>query len=256
MSNEALYWLLDVEAYDFNIGVLKDSDLTGKALMVSRQLWSLIREDKVLSVLIGPGIFKGTAVSGNIRVDVVERLGALIFDPTQMRFDEPVPMVDIINPEVIDPLGTAKQEEIVTIIRKLVVEKGNVLAANPLAKVAQTGSVPQTAHYDEMMKRIDVSHVSGVQRARFILAGTNSPMYRPFADSFVKRGYIQADRLKVMATPYLKFTSFVDIEIMSDWMIVEKAGIDTKTGIEAMRDEYDATFSQVKQNEDAFIFEA
>ncbi|MHA2192070.1 MAG: hypothetical protein ACXAAR_01440, partial [Candidatus Thorarchaeota archaeon] len=63
-------------------------------------------------------------------------------------------------------------------------------------------------------------------------------------------------RLKVMATPFLKFSSFIDIELMSDWMIVEKAGIDTKTGIEAMRDEYDATFSQVKQNEEAFIFEA
>jgi hypothetical protein len=59
-----------------------------------------------------------------------------------------------------------------------------------------------------------------------------------------------------MATPFLKFTSFVDIEIMSDWMIVEKAGIDTKTGIEAMRDEYDATLLQVKENEAAFIFEA
>jgi hypothetical protein len=256
MTNEALFWLLDVEAYDFNIGVLKGTDLTGKALMVSRQLWSVIREDRVLSVLIGPGIFKGTAVSGNIRVDVVEKLGALIFDPAQLRYDEPVPMVDIINPEVIDPLGTKKQEEIVTIIRKLVIEKGNVMAADPLAKVEQRGSVPQTVHYDEMIKKIDVSHVSGVQRARFILAGTNSPMYRPFADSFEKRGYIQADRLKVMATPFLKFSSFVDIEIMSDWMIVEKAGIDTKTGIEAMRDEYDATLMQVKENEEAFIFES
>jgi hypothetical protein len=256
MTNEALFWLLDVEAYDFDIGVLKGTDLKGRALMVSRQLWSVIREDKVLSVLIGPGIFKGTAVSGNIRVDVVEKLGALIFDPTQLRYDEPIPIVDIINPEVIDPLGAKKQEEIVTIIRKLVIEKGNVMAADPLAKVEQRGSVPQTAHYDEMIRKIDVSHVSGVQRAKFILAGTNSPMYRPFAESFQKRGYIQADRLKVMATPFLKFSSFIDIEVMSDWMIVEKAGIDSKTGIEAIRDEYDATFVQVKENEQAFIFEA
>ena len=256
MTNEALYWLLDVEAYNFDIGILKDTDLNGRALMISRQLWSVIREDKVLSVLIGPGIFKGTAVSGNIRVDVVEKLGALIFDPTQMRYDEPVPTVDIINPEVIDPLGAKKQEEIVTIIRKLVVEKGNVMAAEPLAKVEQRGSVPQTAHYDEMIRKIDVSHISGVQRAKFILAGTNSPMYRPFADSFQKRAYIQADRLKVMATAFLKFSSFVDIEIMSDWRIVEKAVIDSKTGIEAIRDEYDATLLQVKENEQAFIFEA
>lgn len=256
MTNDALYWLLDVEAYDFNIGVLKSTDLKGKALMVSRQLWSIIRSDKVVSVLIGPGIFKGTAQSGNIRVDIVEKLGALIFDPTHMRYDEPVPMVDIINPEVIDPLGAKKQEEIVTIIRELVIEKGNVLAANLLAKVEQKGSVPQTAHYDEMIKRIDVSHVSGVQRAKFILAGTNGPMYKPFAEWYYKRGYLQADRLKVMATPFQKFSSFVDIEVMSDWTIVEQAGLGSMTGIEAMRNEYDATLEQVQRHEKAFIFEA
>ncbi len=61
--------------------------------------------------------------------------------------------------------------------------------------------------------------------------------------------------MKVMATPYLKFSSFVDIQVMSDWMIVEKAGVDTKTGIEAIRDEYDETLSIVQDNTDAFIFE-
>ncbi|MHA2601597.1 MAG: hypothetical protein AM324_005630 [Candidatus Thorarchaeota archaeon SMTZ1-83] len=255
MSNGALYWVLEVEAYDFDIGVLKGTDVTGKALMISRQLWSVIREDKVVSILIGPGIFKGTATSGSRRVDVVEHLGALLFDPSQLRMDEPLPLVDIINPEVIDPLGTRKQEEIVTIIRKLVVEKGNILAANPLAKVTQDANVPRTAHYDEMIRRINVSHISGKQRAQFILAGTNGPMYRPFVKSYEKRGYLQPDRLKVMATPFLKFTSFVDIEIMSDWRIVEKAGIETKTGIEAIRDEYEATLAIVEENTDAFIFE-
>ncbi len=255
MTSVPLFWLLDVKAYDFDIGVLKDTELTGKALMVSRQLWSLIRGDKVISVLVGPGIFKGTATSGNRRVDIVEQLGALLFDPTQLRMDEPLPLVDIINPEVIDPLGTKKQEEIVTIIRQLVVEKGNILAADPLAKVRQDASVPQTAHYDEMIRRINVSHISGTQRARFILAGTNGPMYRPFVEWFEKMRYQEADRLKVMATPYLKFSSFVDIQVMSDWMIVEKAGVDTKTGIEAIRDEYDETLSIVQDNTDAFIFE-
>ncbi len=255
MSTGALYWLLEVEAYDFDVGVLKGTDLTGKALMISRQLWSVIRQDKVVSILVGPGIFMGTAISGNRRVDVVENLGALLFDPTQLRMDEPLPVVDIINPEVIDPLGTRKQEEIVTIIRKLVIEKGNILAANPLAKVTQNANVPQTAHYDEMIRRINVSHISGKQRARFILAGTNAPMYRPFVQSYGKRNYLQPDRLKVMATPFLKFSSFVDIEVMSDWRIVEKAGIDTMTGIEAIRDEYESTLSIVEEHADAFIFE-
>ena len=250
-----LYWLLDIEAHDFDIGVLKDTELSGKALMVSRQLWSIIRDDRVLSILVGPGIFKGVAESGNRRIEILEHMGALMFSPSELRLDEPLPVVDIINPEVIDPLGQQKREEIVTIISKLVVEKGNILAADPLAKVSGDAAVPQMAHYDEMVKKINVSHVSGVQRARFILAGTNSPLYRPFAAHFPSRKYMAPDRLKVMATAFSKFTSFVDIEIMSNWMIVEKAGMDRSTGIEALRDEYEAAYSYVQKNAEKFIYD-
>ncbi len=255
MGSFPLFWLLDIEAYDFDIGVLKDTDFTGKALMLSRQLWSIIRDDRVLSILVGPGIFKGVAVSGNRRVDILEHLGALMFNPSQLRLDEPLPVVDIINPEVIDPMAQKKREEIVTIIRRLVVEKGNVLAADPLAKVSGDAAVPQMAHYDEMIKKINVSHVSGVQRAQFILAGTNSPLYRPFVQHFENRKYVQPDSLKVLSTAFSKFTSFVDIEVMANWMVVEKAGTDRSTGIEALRDEYEETLSLVQKNAESFIYE-
>ena len=55
MQTVPLYWLLDVELYDFDIGVLKKADVTGKALMISSQLWSIIRGNSVHSMLIGPG---------------------------------------------------------------------------------------------------------------------------------------------------------------------------------------------------------
>ncbi|NHJ12852.1 MAG: hypothetical protein EAX95_04210 [Candidatus Thorarchaeota archaeon] len=250
-----LYWLLDIEAYDFDTGVLRNTDISGKAMIVSRQLWSIVRDDTVLSVLLGPGIFKGVAVNGNRRVDVLEYIGALMFNPSELRLDEPIPVVDIINPEVIDPMAQKRSEEIVTIIRKLIVEKGNVLAADPLAKVSGQAAVPQMAYYDEMIKKINVSHVSGVQRAKFILAGTNSPLYRPFVQHFEKRRYSQPDRLKVLATAFHKFTGFVDIEVMSNWTVVEKAGTDKSTGIEALRDEYDATLTEIQKNSESFLFE-
>ncbi len=254
MRSSPLYWLLDVETYDFDIGVLKDTDLTGKALILSSQLWSLIREDKVVSVLIGPGVFKGVAESGNRRVEILEFMGALMFDPTVLRMEEPVPLVDVINPEVIDPLAIRNSEDIVTMVREFYVEKGNVLSGELEIRIQQRGGLPTVAHGIDLLKKIRVNHISGQQRAKFILAGTNGPLYKPFVQHYNSHGFMNAERMKVFALPFDKFTSFADIEVMSDWMIVEKAGMESQSGIEAMRNEYDLTLEDVMNNEDSFIY--
>ena len=250
-----LYWLIEIETYDFAVGAFKGADLSGKALILSSQLWSIIRETQVYSILIGPGIFKGVATRDGIHVDVLEYISSLIFDPTQLRFDEPLPQVDIVSPEVIDPLGTRKQEEIVTLIQNLVIERGNVLAGDSLATVQPKTGVPRTVHIEEMFKRINVSHVSGEQRAKFILGGANGPIYRPFAENFTKLRLQQTERTKVLATPFYKFSSFSDIEVMCDWMIVEKAGQDSKTGMDAIGAEYERTLEVIDKAQDDYIFE-
>lgn len=250
-----LFWLIEIESYDYQVGAFKNADLSGKALIISNQLWSIIRETRVYSVLIGPGIFKGIAKKGGIQVDVLEYLSALMFDPTMLRFDEPLPQVDIVNPEVIDPLGARKQEEIVTVIRNLVKEKGNILAADPVATVQSKANVPQTVHYEEIFEKINVSHISGLQRAKFILAGTNGPMYKSFVEYFNNGKFWRKEQTKVMATPFYKFSSFIDIDVMSDWMIVEKAGLDSKTGIEAIGDEFERALSMVEKEKESFIFD-
>ncbi|RLI54594.1 MAG: hypothetical protein DRO87_07005 [Candidatus Thorarchaeota archaeon] len=256
MNQPPMFWLIDIETYDYDVGFLQGGDLEGKALIISSQLWSIIRGTQVFSILIGPGIFRGKVTKGKMNIDVQEFISCLMFDPTKLRLDEPLPQVDIVNPEVIDPLGTGKREEIVTLIRNLVIERGNVLAGDRLATVQTETSIPETAYYEEVFKRINVSHISGQQRAKFILAGTNGPMYRPFAEHYNKRGFINYERTKVMATPFSKFAGFVDIEVMSDWQIVEKAGYDTKTGIEAIGDEYNNVLDQIKRNEEKFIYSA
>ena len=111
MSPTPLYWLLDLEAYDYDIGVFKNADISGRVLILSHQLWSILREDKVYSILIGPGYFKGVAESGNRRIEIKEYISSLMFDPTKLRHDEPVPLVDVIRPEIIDPLGATKSED-------------------------------------------------------------------------------------------------------------------------------------------------
>ncbi|TFG32927.1 hypothetical protein EU528_01865 [Candidatus Thorarchaeota archaeon] len=250
-----LYWLIEIETYDFTVGAFKGADLSGKALILSSQLWSIIRGTQVYSILIGPGIFKGVARKGGIQVDVLEFISCLMFDPTQLRFDEPLPQVDIVSPEVIDPLGTRKLEEIVTSIRNLVMERGNVLTGDAIATIKADTTVPQTIHYEEMFKRINVSHVSGAQRAKFILGGANGSVYRPFAENFPKLVRQQIERTKVLATPFYKFTGFSDIEIMTDWMIVEKASQDSKTGMEAIAAEYERTLNVIDKDRDNYIFQ-
>jgi hypothetical protein len=250
-----LYWLIEIETYDFAIGAFKGADLSGKVLILSSQLWSIIRGTQVYSILIGPGIFKGVATKNGINVNVLEYISCLMFDPTQLRFDEPLPQVDIVTPEVIDPLGTRKMEEIVALIRNLVIERGNVLTGDAIAKITAETNIPQTMHYEEMFKRINVSHVSGAQRAKFILGGTNSPIYRPFAENFPKLILQRTERTKVLATPFYKFTGFSDIEIMTDWMIVEKAGQDSRTGMEAIGAEYERILSVIDKDKGNYIFE-
>ncbi|MBD3407648.1 MAG: hypothetical protein GF411_16140 [Candidatus Lokiarchaeota archaeon] len=255
IDSAPLYWLLDVESFDYDVGIFRDADLSGKALIISRQLWSLLRGSTVISGLIGPGIFKGVAESGNRRMDIMKPICALLFDPTELRMDEPVPAVDIINPEVIDPLGSVEEEEIVTVLRELVLEKGNVLAESPVAKIKGDTSVPRTIHYREMVKKIRVSHVSGVMRAKFILGGANGPMYKKLVTTFESRGYMNPERLEVMATNERVFNRFTDEEAMGEWMIVERSGFDTSVGIDAFRAEYDETLKVIKKNVDEFIYE-
>jgi len=250
-----LYWLIEIETYDFSVGAFRGADLSGKVLILSSQLWSIIRGTDVYSMLIGPGIFKGVATKNGIQIDVLEHLSCLMFDPTRLRYDEPLPQVDIVTPEVIDPLGSRKMEEIVTLIRNLVTERGNVLTGDTVATVKLEANIPQTIHYEEMYKRIKVSHVSGAQRAKFILGGANGPIYRPFAENFPKLVRQQIERTTVLASPFSKFTSFSDIEIMSDWMIVEKAGQDSRTGMEAIGAEYERTLSVIDKDRENFIFE-
>lgn len=255
MKQTPVYWLINIESYNFAVGAFKGADLTGQALILSSQLWSIIRNIEVYSVLIGPGIFKGIARKSGVQVDVLEYISCLMFDPTQLRTDEPLPQVDIVNPEVIDPLGAKKQEEIVTLLRNLVIERGNILAGDALAKVKIEANIPQTAHYEEIFKKINVSYISGMQRAKFILGGTSGALYRPFAQNFPKLRLQQIERSKILAMPFNKFTSFSDIEVMMDWMIVEKAGTDSRTGMEAIGYEYERTLQTIQNDQEKFIFE-
>lgn len=254
-SPTPMYWLLDVEAYDFDVGVFDGSKLAGKALVVSRQLWSIIRGEEVFSALIGPGMFKGKAVEGKRTVELLEPLSALIFNPSELRPDRPVPLVDIISPEVIDPLGQSESEEIVTMIQKLLIEKGNVLPVGAIATVKGESMIPSTAHYDEELKKISVHHVSGKRRARFILGGTNSPLYKPFSESFQKLKYSEPEESGILSTTLGKFLDFKRDDFLDNWIIVEKTDQGSGNGYEDVREEYLRAYEEMEKHKESFIFD-
>ncbi len=254
MRSSPLFWLLDVEAPGYHVGFIRDGDLRGKVLMISSQLWSIIRGEQVYSILIGPGVFRGLATSGTRRLEVVEQLSSLIFDPTELRLEEPVPLVDIIHPEILDPLEKRRVEEIITLINKVMVERGNVLSGDTILRFRPQGTIQTTAHRLDVLQKITVSHVSGIQRAKFLLAGTNGPLYRPLVEGYQKRRYARPDLCKVMAVPFRRFCNFNDTEVMKDWMIVEKAAFETKTGVDAIQEEYSLTLDDVEKNSSAFIY--
>ncbi|MBD3158927.1 MAG: hypothetical protein GF309_09085 [Candidatus Lokiarchaeota archaeon] len=254
-SPTPMYWLLDVEAYDFDVGVFDGAKIAGKALIVSRQLWSVIRGEEVFSALIGPGMFKGKAVEGKRTVELLEPLSALIFNPSELRPDRPVPLVDIISPEVIDPLGQSESEEIVTMIKKLLVEKGNVLPVGAIATVKGESMIPSTVHYDEKLKKLSVRHVSGTTRARFILGGTNSPLYKPFSESFQKLRYSEPEESGILSTTLGKFLDFKRDDFLDNWIIVEKTDQGSGNGYEDVREEYLRAYEEMEKNKESFIFD-
>ena len=124
-QNPPLLWVLDYVIPDFKI-LGETITMKGELLIASRQLFSFLQEEIVRSAFIGPGVIKGQVMLKGKPVDVEYLVGAVLFDPTQMRPREPIPVLDILNPEILDPLEQATIEQVQEIIRTLVVKKGSV----------------------------------------------------------------------------------------------------------------------------------
>ncbi len=250
-----LVWLLDVETYDFTFGSLKDLTVRGTVLMLSRQLWSLLYEDQLKSALIGPGFFKGVAKRGSVEIAFEHPLGALLFDPTEMRLDEPVPQVNIISPEVIDPFGKVEEKEVIGTIKSIISKRGNVIAYNTLAKVHPQGSIPKIYTVEEFVKKIKVRYISGKVRARFVVAGTNNPVYRGFKESLLSNLYKFTSKIKIMDVAGSKILPINDWDYLNDWTIVELAHTDYGEGKTAFKKEYFEMLDAIYKNQESYLFD-
>ncbi len=250
-----LVWLIDVETYDFEYGSLKGLTVKGIVLILSRQLWSLLSDVKLKSALIGPGFFKGVAKRGSVEINFEHSIGALLFDPTEMRLDEPIPQVNIISPEVIDPFGKIEEKEVVSSIKTIISKRGNVIEYNTLAKIHPQGSIPKTYTVEEYLKRIKVKYISGNVRARFVVAGTNNPVYRGFKSSLLNNQYKFTSKIKIMDVAESKIIPVNEWDYLNEWTIVELAHTDYGEGAKAFEKEYFDTLDSVYKNQESYIFD-
>ena len=97
-SNSVIYWLLNFSIPEFEISPTITGKSEGKILIASRQLYSLMAGEQIRSCLIGPGVVQGVHYIRKIPTEFQQPISAVIFDPTQLRYDEPIPLVDIIKP--------------------------------------------------------------------------------------------------------------------------------------------------------------
>lgn len=253
----ALYWLLDVYMPNFQLG-FGNVELKGKLLITSNQLWSLMGEDTVRSSLIGPGYIFGQGTLKGSPVTFESPIGALIMDPTELRPHAPVPLIDIITPEVIDPLETSSPETIKENIMRIVIRKGQVLGPIRVAEVREMTKIPMTAFEEDTIRELHISHVSGIERARFILAGKNRRLFDPFV-KLIKRGkYQNLHNLRILRVDKKRIDDFVDVDRLGEWIIIEKAQEMTpeikRNTYEEFKKEYELAYNDIRKNWAAYIY--
>jgi len=258
-ADTVLYWLLDTHIPDLSLPHVKGVEFNGEVLIMSKQLWTLIHEDVVRSCLIGPGVIKGTALYKGHPVKVEEAIGVLVFNPAELRPSEPIPLVNIVTPEVIDPLAKSSASEIATVIERVLVDRGMILAPKKLTEVRRRGTIPTVEYREKFFEKIEVHLTSGVMKAKFLLGGAKRPIYEAFLKRYEKKIYERPEKLRVLYVDEREFTSF-NQDNVSRWSIVEKVqaqpleGQQTENGYKQFVEEYMSVVEFIKKFKDAYIF--
>ncbi len=254
-QNSPLLWVLDFIAPNFQL-FGEELTLTGDLLIASRQLWSLLHGETVRSALLGPGVIKGQVTLKGNPVDVEFLVGAILFDPTEMRPGEPIPLVDILHPEIVDPLEQSNPEQIQEIIRTLVVKKGSVSDSKPILTLQVEGGLPITLVTEQHIVAKNISFVSGMKKAKFLLGGQKNRLYTPFKDALQSNRFSDPSKIWTFRLDQKTFVAF-DSSQFRDWVIIEmQADIVTESldTSQAIDDEFTSILRYLLGNLSHFIF--
>ena len=141
---------------------------------------------------------------------------------------------------------------------RIVLRKGQVLGPIKVASVRGMTKLPITAFSEDKIKEIHVSHISGIERARFILAGKNRRLFDPFA-KLLKRGkYRNLQNLKILRADKKRIDEFADKNKLGEWIIIEKAQEMTPepqgNTLEEFKKEYELSYNDIRENWAAYIY--
>jgi len=256
-EQNVLYWLIDYAVPDF-ISKFGREDLEGRLLIASRQLWSLISGEQVRSGLIGPGYVEGTIRKATGEIEFEEPISGIMFDPTELRPTEPLPLVNIISPEVIDPVAKSSKEEIQEFVRKTVVTRGKPLVTDKLTEVKSLTTIPLVQYTSTSKTKLEIRFTSGVAKAKFALSGVHRKIYAPYVSNLQRKKYDDINALKMFMVDKREMTK-PTMEALSKWMIIEQ-NTESAEPEETLRDgytqiteEYRRTLEFIKANSSSYI---
>jgi hypothetical protein len=255
-GEKAIYWLVDVFVPNLITKFGRD-EFEGKLLIASRQLWNLISEneelkddERVRTAFIGPGYVKGIIKKGTGGIEFGQTVCSVIFDPRELRRNEPVPLVNIFSPEVIDPSAESSKEEIESVVRKTMITRGNPLVQEKLAEVRPLTSVPTLEYTSTAEEKLEIRMTSGLAKARFALKGIHKKIYAPYSSmlSGSKHLYDDFSRLSILWVDKRQLVA-PSREKLSEWAIVEQSSERAEPG-EKPRDGYDRIVAEYRRTLD------
>ncbi len=254
-QNPPLLWVLDYVIPDFKI-LGKKKTLSGELLIASRQLFSFLQGEVVRSAFIGPGVVKGQVMIKGKPVDVEYLVGAVIFDPTQMRPREPIPVLDILNPEILDPLEQASVEQVQEIIRTLVIKKGSVEDSGQILTVTTEGGLPRTLITEQRIVPKNISLISGMKKARFLLGGQKNRLYTPFKEALERNRFSDPTRIWTFRIDTMEFEAFNPASF-DEWIIIEMQPDPARSSSSSQvaESEFNSILAYLLGNRKYFIFE-
>jgi len=255
-----LFWILELSIPEYQ-SKMGSFQFEGYILSTSKQVWNLIttgddeEDTSVRSCLIGPSVMYGSMSIGGRPIPEVKTIVGVIFDSTELRPDKPVPLLDIISPDVIDPNSKSDEEHITKEIRIIELSKGQKMAGEVLTKVQNNHLIPKRLLGNLVKKTITVKTTSGVNNAKVCLGGLHRDKYRLFVDA-IKSGKLRVPEGRLLLDVSQKKLINFERSNLSQYVIIELNPV-MDTSIDAFDqfvDVYHSTIDYMLESEEHYFW--
>ncbi|MHA1409949.1 MAG: hypothetical protein ACTSQY_06535 [Candidatus Odinarchaeia archaeon] len=251
-----VFWLIDcyIPNLELKYGTL---DFHGKLLIISEQLWSILKGSEVRSMLIGPGFLYGKGEIKGYPVEVKEPLISIILDATELRPNQEIPLIDLMNPDVIDPTSKADMQSIVVNINKIFRKYGQTFFQRKLVEIKEKGKIPVTVGVEDVSQSINVKTFSGRDKLRFVLGGENNKLYSNLKKLIESNKFSSYKYMNILRSDTKKIVHVDSSDELDGWIIVEKSAEispdEPVSFIQSVLNEFNRVMNEIRKNIDYYI---